>query len=139
MNNNLKELCKRAGIKQEFLAKQTGVSQGVISSWMNNKFYPNTENLIQLSEVLGVTVGCVLGREPIPEGYPDAYTQPVFYNEVLEAQRKAEEEKRLLKAQKKKPPFTTAQLEYLEEREDRLVEKIADALREDISSLREPK
>ena len=135
--NNLKELRKLAGMKQEVLANQLGAKQASISEWENGKKIPSLETAIQLADIFGVSLGCVAGLEPIPEGYGEAWTQPVFYSEVIENQMKAEQEGRLAK-KPEKPPFSKAQMEFLKSRDDELVEKVVSALREDSSSLKEP-
>ena len=131
----MKELCKLARIKQVNLAREIGVAQSVVSDWQNDKTFPSAENLITLSRILGVSTDCILGLKPIPEGYPDLYIEPVFYSEVVANQAKAAEEGRLYKP--KKAPFTQAQIEYLDERDNQLVVKITTALREDSFLLRE--
>ena len=135
MKSNLRELCKLAGVKQDVLAKQIGVSQGIISSWSNNRYYPSAENLIELARILNVTAGCILGLEPIPEGYPDDYLRPVIYNEEIASQSKAAEEPKPYRP--KKSPFNKEQIEYLEEWGDRLTERIVGSLKEDTSLLKE--
>lgn len=135
MDNNLKELCRAAHIKQVALATEIGVSQSVISDWQNGKTFPSTENLIQLSRILSVSTDCILGLAPIPEGYPDHVT-PVPYNEVIRSVSVAAERPREFKPTKK-PPFTQEQTAYLEAMEDRIVEKVAATLKEDTSLLKE--
>lgn len=140
MSSNLKALCKLSGIKQVVLAKEIGVAQGVVSDWQNDKYFPSAENLIKLSKILNVRVDCILGLEPIPEGYPDHLQPVIYYNEAIEPEQpKAAETKRTF--QPKKAPFTQEQLSYLgdmlDEREERLTNRIVEALREDTFLLRE--
>ena len=138
MSNNLKELIKLAGIKQEALGKEMGVSQAIVSHWANNRYSPSVENLILLSKILGVSTDCILGLKPIPEGYPDCYVEPVFYSDAIKNQAVAAEEGRLYKPPKqKKAPFTKEQIDYLEEMEDRIVDKVTGALKEDTLLLKE--
>jgi len=134
---NLRELISLSGKKQATVARELNVSQPVISYWINDKQLPTVENAISCANLFGVSVGCVLDQEPIPEGYGEAWTQPVFYSEVIENQKKAEQEGRLAK-KPEKPPFSKAQMEFLKSRDDELVEKVVSALREDSSSLKEP-
>lgn len=139
MDNNLKELCRAAHIKQVALATEIGVSQSVISDWQNGKTFPSTENLIQLSRILSVSTDCILGLAPIPEGYPDHVT-PVPYNEVIRSVSVAAERPREFKPTKK-PPFTQEQTAYLETWGQQLKRDVADEvverLREDSYLLRE--
>lgn len=133
--NNLKELRKRAGMKQEAVASALGAKQASISEWESGKKTPSLETAIQLSKIFSVSLGCVVGLEPIPEGYPDDYIRPVIYNEEIENQTKAAEEPKPFR--QKKPPFNKEQIEYLDQWGDRLTEKIVDSLKEDTSLLRE--
>ena len=126
MDNNLKALCKLANIKQEALARELGVTQGVISGWSSGRYSPSAENLIQLSRILNISTDCILGLKPVPEGYPD-HVAPVEYNEVIHQNEKAAEQPRDFKPTKK-PPFTQEQTAYLEAMEDRIVEKVSAAL-----------
>ena len=136
MDNNLKTLCKLANIKQEALARELGVTQGVISGWSSGRYSPSAENLIQLSRILNVSTDCILGLKPVPNGYPDSFFEIVSYNKMVVEHQKAAEEGRLYKPTKK-PPFSAEQTAYLEEMEDRIVEKVAATLREDTSLLKE--
>ena len=134
--NNLRALRELAGLRQGAVAKELGLkSQVSLSEWETGRKSLSVENAIMFARYFSVSVGCVVGTEPIPEGFPDCYIQPVFYSEVVENQAKAAEEGRLYKP--KKAPFTQAQIEYLDERDNQLVVKITTALREDSFLLRE--
>lgn len=122
-------------MKQEAVASALGAKQASISEWESGKKTPSLETAIQLSKIFSVSLGCVVGLEPIPEGYPDDYIRPVIYNEEIETQTKAAEESKPFR--QKKPPFNKEQIEYLDQWGDRLTEKIVDSLREDTSLLRE--
>ena len=133
----IKELRKINGIKQNVLAKDMAVSQPTVSDWESGNVNPSIENLIALSKYFSVTVGCVIGTEPIPEGYPENYKKPVLYNEAIQNTAKAAEDTCVFKPTKK-PPFSRDQMEYLNEWGDRLKDSIVEALKEDSSSLKEP-
>ena len=122
-------------MKQEAVASALGAKQASISEWESGKKTPSLETAIQLSKIFSVSPGCVVGLEPIPEGYPEDYIRPVIYNEEIENQTKAAEESKPFR--QKKPPFNKEQIEYLDQWGDRLTEKIVDSLREDTSLLRE--
>ena len=122
-------------MKQEAVASALGAKQASISEWESGKKTPSLETAIQLSKIFSVSLGCVVGLEPIPEGYPEDYIRPVIYNEEIENQTKAAEESKPFR--QKKPPFNKEQIEYLDQWGDRLTEKIVDSLREDTSLLRE--
>ncbi len=135
----IKELRKLKDIKQGTLAKDMGVSQPTVSDWESGKMNPTIDNLIFLSHYFSVTVGCIVGTEPIPEGYPN-HIVPVQYNEAIKPeiqpviQPAAEAPKNF---RPKKAPFTQEQMDYLEDWGDRLTEKIVDSLKQDTSLLKE--
>ena len=135
--NNLRALRELRGLKQLAVAKDLGVKSSVsISEWETGRKGLSVENAIMFSRYYCVSVGCVVGTEPIPEGYPDSYFQPISYNKLVAEHQKAAEEGRLYKPTKK-PPFTQEQTAYLEAMEDRIVEKVSAALREDTLLLKE--
>ena len=126
MKNNLKELRTILGIKQSVLARELKIkNQASISEWETGRKSLSVENAIMFAQYYGVTVGCVVGTEPIPEGYPDAYVQPVFYSDLV---KKSEPE--AVEPKKKRQPFTAEQLEFLDEWKSELVAE----LKEDTSS-----
>ena len=59
----LKELRTRAGMSQEKLAERVGVSRQAITKWETDKGAPEMENLMALSDLFGVSVDELLGRE----------------------------------------------------------------------------
>ena len=67
----LKELRNRAGMSQEKLAEKVGVSRQAITKWETDKGTPEMENLMALSDLFGVSVDELLGREAkrTTEGY----------------------------------------------------------------------
>jgi putative transcriptional regulator len=56
MNNNIKQLRKSAGLRQEDLAKQLGVSRQTIIAIENNKYNPTLELAMKMAELLETTV-----------------------------------------------------------------------------------
>ena len=54
--DNLYNLRKAKGISQEELAEMLGVSRQAVSKWERNEAYPDTENLIAISKLFGVTI-----------------------------------------------------------------------------------
>jgi transcriptional regulator with XRE-family HTH domain len=127
------------GIKQQTLSKDMGVAQPTVSDWESGKMNPSIDNLIALSRYFNVTVGCIVGTEPVPEGYPD-HLAPVQYNEVIHQEQRAAEPVRVFKPTKK-PPFSRDQLDYLDEWGKSLktdvAEEVVERLREVSSLLRE--
>ena len=59
----LKELRTRAAMSQERLAERVGVSRQAITKWETDKGAPEMENLLALSDLFGVSVDELLGRE----------------------------------------------------------------------------
>ena len=59
----LKELRTRAGMSQEKLSEKVGVSRQAITKWETDKGAPDMDNLMALSDLFGVSVDELLGRE----------------------------------------------------------------------------
>lgn len=59
----LQLLRKQNGMSQENLASQLTVSRQAISKWELNSSLPDTENVIQLSELFGVSIDYLLKEE----------------------------------------------------------------------------
>lgn len=58
---------KAAGLSQEALGNQLGVSRQAVSRWESDAAVPELEKLIAMSRLFGVTVGVLLGVEPPPK------------------------------------------------------------------------
>ena len=54
--NNLYELRRKAGLSQEEFADRLNVSRQAVSKWERGESYPDTENLITISEMFKVTI-----------------------------------------------------------------------------------
>lgn len=54
---------KAAGLSQEALGEQLGVSRQAVSKWESDAAIPELENLIAMSRLFGVSVGVLLGVE----------------------------------------------------------------------------
>ena len=52
----LKDILRKKGVKQNWLAHQIGVSQVTLSNWVKDKSNPSKKNLQKLCEVLNVNV-----------------------------------------------------------------------------------
>lgn len=61
--DNLKNELRRQGISQKQLAIMMRVSQPTVSDWVSGKIKPSHFNLLKLSELLGVSVDYLLGRD----------------------------------------------------------------------------
>ena len=59
--NNLKELRLEHGLGQVELAKEIGVSKGVISLWENGLREPNMYSLILLAKFFKITIDELVG------------------------------------------------------------------------------
>ena len=51
-----------AGLSQEKLAEQLGLTRQAVTKWETGQSAPSTENLLRLAEVLGVPVTALLGE-----------------------------------------------------------------------------
>ena len=56
---NIKRLRRERKLTQEKLAEQVGVSFQAVSAWERDEYRPDTDKLIKLSDVLGVSVSAV--------------------------------------------------------------------------------
>lgn len=70
--NNLYELRRKAGLSQEEFAEKLGVSRQAVSKWERGEAYPDTENLIVISEMFGVTIDELLRSENIAQSVSDS-------------------------------------------------------------------
>lgn len=68
-------LRKKKGISQEMLALQISVSRQAISKWELGEATPDTENILRLSELFGVSIDYLL-KDEITEEYPAAPHEP---------------------------------------------------------------
>ena len=60
-----------AGLSQEKLAEQLGLTRQAVTKWETGQSAPSTENLLRLAEVLGVPVSTLLDEAaPQPPGHP---------------------------------------------------------------------
>ena len=61
--DNLKYLRQEKGVGQIELAKQLGVSKGVISLWENGLREPTMSSLIAIAKYFGVSIDYLVGLE----------------------------------------------------------------------------
>ena len=54
--NRLYELRKKQGLSQEELAEKLGVSRQAVSKWERSEASPDTDNLIALAKIYGLTL-----------------------------------------------------------------------------------
>ena len=64
--NRLQNLRKKNGYSQEELAEKIGISRQAVSKWERAEASPDTDNLILLARLYGVTLDELLNIESIP-------------------------------------------------------------------------
>ena len=95
--DRLVELRKEHKLSQEALAEKLGLSRQSISKWERAEASPDTDNLIALAEVYGITLDQLLGNEETTDTTTEASTETVEEkNELSKNQIKGK--KRFLKA-----------------------------------------
>lgn len=60
----ISEIRKQSGISQEKLAELVGVSRQAVTKWESGKANPDTENLLRLAEIFGVSVDELCREDP---------------------------------------------------------------------------
>ena len=63
MANNIKQLREAAGMTQAELAAKMRLTTPSITKWERGRANPTYDNLIQLAEILGVSLDEVAGRK----------------------------------------------------------------------------
>ncbi|MBR2640600.1 MAG: helix-turn-helix transcriptional regulator [Oscillospiraceae bacterium] len=63
LGEKISDLRKKNGISQEKLAELLGISRQAVTKWESGKGNPDTENLIRLSEIFGVSLDELCGKE----------------------------------------------------------------------------
>jgi len=74
----LQELRKGKGLSQEALAELLNVSRQAISRWESGLSYPETEKIITLSEIFGVTVDSLLKDGEVKYDKENIYYEPYW-------------------------------------------------------------
>lgn len=77
-NEKLQKLRKDKGISQEELAEMLGVSRQAISKWESGQTYPETDKLITISEIFGVTVDSLLKDSEVQEDRGNTVSAPYW-------------------------------------------------------------
>jgi transcriptional regulator with XRE-family HTH domain len=54
--NRIKEVLEQKGIKQAWLAKQTGKSYNMVNAYAQNRQQPRLETLMEIAEILDIDV-----------------------------------------------------------------------------------
>lgn len=71
LGNRLAELRKKHGLSQEELADQLGVSRQAVSKWERGEASPDTDNLIELARIYGISLDELLGLKKEEEEKPE--------------------------------------------------------------------
>ena len=61
----IQKLRKEAGLSQEKLSYQLGVSRQAISKWERDNGYPETEKIVRMSKIFNVTLDYLLNEDSI--------------------------------------------------------------------------
>ena len=80
-NQKITDLRKAAGISQDTLARQLGVSRQAISKWELGTAMPETKNIVQLAEIFDVTTDYLLGYTSVQ--YPDIKQKMIVNKEKI--------------------------------------------------------
>lgn len=83
---------KHHGLSQEELAEKIGVSRQAVSKWERAEASPDTDNLILLSRVYGVTLDALLNTDPTDTNPVLETAPPVHKAAGEEAEKIAEED-----------------------------------------------
>lgn len=70
----LKDARVRAGLSQEQLAKQLGVTRQTVSNWENCRSYPDAGSLVALSELYGISLDAMLKSDQEAQNPIEAVT-----------------------------------------------------------------
>ena len=73
---------KKNGLSQEELAERIGVSRQAVSKWERAEASPDTDNLILLSKIYGVTLDELLNTDPTEESEPEKKESVSFKNGI---------------------------------------------------------
>lgn len=63
LGEKIRSLRKTAGLSQEAFAEQLGVSRQAVSKWENDNGLPETEKLINMAKLFGVSLDTLIGEE----------------------------------------------------------------------------
>lgn len=105
--NRIKEAREKRGITQKYVALTLGVKAPSVSAWETGKTFPSAENLAALSELYGVSIDYLMGKDPSPtQGFVEIPGKPetndIRHMIVDELDRQLLEQFRLLSDEKKR-------------------------------------
>ena len=88
LGGRIREARRNAGLSQEKLAEQIGVSRQAVTKWEAGQAAPSTENLLRLAEALHTPVETLLGTEPDSR---QALAEQIYALQKAEARQGAEQ------------------------------------------------
>ena len=77
-HEKLQKLRKEKGLSQEGLAEVLAVSRQAISKWESGQSYPETEKLIALSEIFGVTLDSLIKQGDTQQDISNTVSDPFW-------------------------------------------------------------
>ncbi|MDR2570237.1 MAG: helix-turn-helix domain-containing protein, partial [Oscillospiraceae bacterium] len=78
LNEKIQKMRKEKGLSQEQLSEMLDVSRQSISKWESGQSYPETDKLIVLSEIFGVTVDSLLKNDQPEIDNQNVYSTPFW-------------------------------------------------------------
>ena len=80
LGEKLQELRRKAGMSQDTLAERLDVSRQAVSKWERDEAMPETEKVVRIAQLFGVSIDYLLLDEaPEPEPQPQYQYQPPRY------------------------------------------------------------
>lgn len=67
LGENIRERRKQMKLSQEYIAEQLGVSRQAVSKWETGQTEPTAKNLVELAQLLGITVSELVEPEKISQ------------------------------------------------------------------------
>lgn len=92
LGNNIQRGRKRKGISQEDMATQLNVSRQCVSLWETDQTVPSIDNMLSISQLLGLSVSVLLGQMSFPEDVQKNIEEEKE-KKALEQKKKMEEER----------------------------------------------
>lgn len=107
--NRLYELRKKNGLSQEELADKLGISRQAVSKWERAEASPDTDNLILLAKLYGVTLDELLNSESAEDlAKENIEADPIMESEIVEEENNIKKDlpkKELTEEEKKEKNF----------------------------------
>lgn len=94
--DRLVTLRKENKLSQEALAEKLGLSRQAISKWERAEASPDTDNLIALAELYGISLDSLLGNDNVSEEKTENVEAPKTEEPPKEARKNVEKFKKLL-------------------------------------------